>query len=453
MAPASRAVLTVAVLIVVAAFGLLCAFDRPSIDDYWIAVLVRDEGFLDAQVRWYTQWHGKFFGMAAMSAFAWAFDIVHTYWVAPALVLAAMWVGCLCLARALSPGLSRLSSLAAATALFAFYAAHVPEPHESIYWMTGAYAYQAGIVCALLLVASLAASVRTPVRAAMAGLLALAVTGSSETLMLPVLTLAGAWVLAAWTREVAWTRFGLVVAVAVGLGAAVMVLAPGNAVRSAHVSEQAHDLARALTKSLGHGAKYCARWTANPALWGASLLFAGPLCALAVRYRRPVGVLGVLGVYLLVCVACFPAHWATGYGPPPRARAAVWAVFAVGWFFVVVPGVARACRASGRVWSERRRATVGAFALAVGLFVPGNTLAAVGDLASGRAAAFRRECAARDACLREAPAAGARSVAVQSLAARPATLFVDDFASAPDDWRNGGAAAYYGIAELRAVAQ
>jgi hypothetical protein len=44
-------------------------------------------------------------------------------------------------------------------------------------------------------------------------------------------------------------------------------------------------------------------------------------------------------------------------------------------------------------------------------------------------------------------------VVVQSLSAKPNTLFVDDFTSAPDDWRNGGAAAYHGIAELSAAPQ
>ena len=446
----ARVLLAVAVTAVLTTFGSLCAFASPSIDDYWIAARVRDEGLLGSQLRWYTEWHGKFAGMLSMSGFAWVFDIVRQYWLAPAFLLAGMWTSSLFLVRSLCPDHSRLRATGAASVLAALWIAHVPEPRESVYWLTGAYAYQMGIICAVLLVGFIVRRGRSPLWTVVAVGLALAATGSSETLMLPLATLAFLWLCGAAKHELHWSRFGLSIAAAIALGSAVMILAPGNAIRGANFVGANHEVVPSLMKCLERGGRFFITWTLSPALLGASLLFAAPLCALAGRYRRPVGVRHVLGVYTLVAATFFPAYWATGSGPPPRAMAVPWVVFVVGWFFVVVPVLARACAARQWTLSIERRCALGAVALAIGLFVRGNMLVAVDDLMSGSAAAYRRQCADRDAALSAAASAGVKSVRVESLSARPRTLFVDDFGADPSDWRNGGAVRYYGLGELRA---
>lgn len=448
MHPVARAALAVAAIVVTVTFFGLCAFDRASIDDYWIAAQVRDEGLLGAQALWYTGWHGKFSSMLAMSTFAWVVDIGDQYWLAPALLLTAMWAACVSIVRVLAPAQGWRATLGVASVLFAFWVSQVPEPQESIYWLTGAYAYQFGSVCALLLLGLIARPKRAGWHAIAAALLALAVAGSSETLMLPVAMVTAAWLLAAAMGRLGWSGFGLAVAAAIAVGAAAMVLAPGNAIRAAQFSEHAHELARSLTHATVRGARYFLRWSASPALLGASLLFAAPLCACARRYRLRVGVGHVVGLVVLLAVASFPPYWAMGSGPPARARAAIWMVFAAGWFFVVVPSLARFSATRGWTWAPTRRATVGAALVAVGLFVPGNTLAALSDLVGGGALAYSRHGAAREADLRAA--AGTPATRVAPHAARPRMLFVEDFSPEPGDWRNGGPAAWYRIGEVAA---
>lgn len=440
-----RSALVLATCATLLIFLALCRSAAPQLDDYMVAAHAENEGLWSAQAGWYLHWHGKYFGMLSMSAFTCLFDIVEQYWLAPSLILMATWTALFALTRAVAPDQHRLRSIAVASVLLALYLAQIPEPQESIYWMTGAYAYQAGIVCALFLLALILSERRGVVGSLAGALLGLSVAGSSETLMLPAAALAGLWIASVLARRRASTAFGWSVAAALLAGGAAMVLAPGNAVRAAHFDGPTHELKRTFGRALEEAGEHFALFALPPAILGASLLFAGPLAAATRRLCAKVNGWHLALALALLASTFVPAFWATGYGPPPRAMAPVWAVFAAGWMFVVVPLVARCCEAKGWSWPPALRQNLGALLLSFGLFFPANTLTALDDLSSVRAAKFAGEVLQRDLNARLEAAQGDHVVRVPALRSRPASLFVGDFASDPKHGINVEAAAFFGV--------
>lgn len=438
-----------AVTLVLVVFVALCAFARPSLDDYVIACRVREHGLVGAQVFWYEQWTGKYFGMMCMSLFAGAVDLDRSYWLAPSIVLLAVFSVLLAVARTISPKSSWRVALVVSALLTAIFLAGVPAPRESIYWLTGAYAYLiGGVTLAALLALLLAKPVSRTGRTANAAASAIAAfcaVGSCETLMFPLLALAMGWIVAVISGRAGWSPRGIAVVIAIAVGAAMMVLAPGNSIRSGHFVATSHDLGHALLRSIERDLRSIVTWSSSLTLLGAGLMFSRSAGDFGRRLGLSPGWRTSVGLVALLATAFFPAYWAMGSKPPPRAMAAIWVLFVLGWFAVLVPSAARWMVASGWHWSAERRLLAGKLLIAIGLYSQANVMPALGDLIGGDATAFRRESAARDEAAAEARANGEDSVVLPPLQARPAMLFIDDLGEDPSDWRNRAFAEYHGL--------
>ena len=229
------------IILALAPFLLLCAFNQPFFDDFRNGTWLREHGTWGVQVWLFKTWSGRFtttFIMTVLNpvAYGWLGGVK----LVSATLFVALWASLAHLLRALRwPPLgfscSRRQALWAAGLLLALFCNAAPAPFSFLYWFAGVLVYQLTLI-GLLNFTALALRVgwgpATGRRRAAIGAslpLVLALTGNELTLVqaLPVLALlAVALPRAARPALLGWLLLG---ALAVAGAAA----APGNWVRAA----------------------------------------------------------------------------------------------------------------------------------------------------------------------------------------------------------------------------
>ncbi|MBF9238182.1 hypothetical protein I2I05_12325 [Hymenobacter sp. BT683] len=312
--------LRLGLLLAIAPFLLLTAFNQPFFDDFRNAYWTRAQGMWGVQQYLFNTWTGRFTSTFFMTVL----NPVTYGWLGGVKVVAAglfvvQWASIAHFFRALLHTALRVSfswgaAFWAAGLLLALFCNGAPAPFSYLYWFCGAVAYQIPLI-GLLNFTALALRAGwgpEPTRWRCAGLaclpLVLALVGNELTLVqaVPVLALLGyALPVAARPKWWLWLAIG-------GLATAVAVVAPGNWLR-----------ARAMAPE---DALQAYRWLVLlPRTAYSALLF----------LARPVTLLSVL--------AAAAAGWWLGLrhrgtsGTPVRlSRRAWWAVLAA---FVVLNGI------------------------------------------------------------------------------------------------------------------
>ncbi len=234
------AFLRLALLLALAPFLLLTAFNQPFFDDFRNAYWARAHGFWGVQSWLYQTWTGRFattFFMSVLNpvAHGWLGGVK----VAAAVFFVAQWASTAHFLRALRYPALRIScswstAFWAAGLLLALFCNAAPAPFSFLYWFCGAVAYQLPLI-GLLNFAALALRAGwgpAPQQWRCAGLacgpLVLALAGNELTLVqaVPVLALLGfALPPAARPKWWLWLAVG-------GGAAAVAIIAPGNWARA-----------------------------------------------------------------------------------------------------------------------------------------------------------------------------------------------------------------------------
>jgi len=235
------------ILLALAPFLLLCAFNQPFFDDFRYGTWLRAHGIWGVQVWLFQTWTGRFtttFIMTVLNpvTYGWLGGVK----AAAAILFLALWTSLARLLRALRwPPLgfnySRSQALWTAGLLLALFCNAASAPFSFLYWLAGALGYQLMLI-ALLNFISLALRAgwgpaagrrRAAVLACLP--LGLALTGSELTLVqaLPVLALLA--VSLPRTARPALLGWLLIAALATAVAAA----APGNWVRAAAMAPPA----------------------------------------------------------------------------------------------------------------------------------------------------------------------------------------------------------------------
>ena len=344
-----------------------------------------------------------------------------------------------------------------------------PGPGDGLFWFTGAVENLLPAALGGAVVALLARSARTSGlarvalrAAALVG--ALAVPGLHELHGLSLcLVLVAATVLVATTRTSgaggAWAVWPWAAcAVLSVLGAAVVVVAPGNAERARFYPPPHLLVAARITAA--EVARDLPAWALSVPLLAATALFvAHP----SVRAARPAWVARALGgsrgwlvpalTLALVVGGLFVPSYALSSPPAGRTLSGVYLMFLLGWFasaFVLTRGwVGRADGADrpDAHSSARRLARVAALVLAASLVAQGNTRLGLADLVR-HVGPWRAAMRARYATLRasQSPAERVAGVVVLPRVPRaPDVFFAEDIEERPAAWRNACVAGYFGV--------
>jgi hypothetical protein len=447
--------------VLVVAATLFC-YAHPLADDFCRAYKGRAQGVVAGMIHEYFTWTGRW-GASGLNYFLTSsFDLVRFYPLllmsTPALLAMSVYA----LLRSAEVGATRAQCLVLTAAALALYWAGMPDPGETVYWLTGSADNLTGLALSLLLLAGLLCyrARATPTAIAVgAGLSLLAVlaTGFHELFgLLLCIVLAGGTLKAWLAREPSRRMWALCLAAAL-VGFLVVYAAPGNAVRRAEFPLAAK-LGHTLRLTVKQGTSYVVLWVLDiRLLLGTAVLLL--LAPRAMAGRQPPrndtirDVVIVALTWMTAVVAAFSAaSWAVGTTMPNRTLNGVYLVFLAGWFWVLVMLTRQYAR-----WGERLLvATPLMRHLAVALFVAamlltGNTRKALQDL-PGTAPAYSKAMRDRWWSLAAAQGRGEPDAMVEPLPERPQSYISIHYFELREDsefWENRCVADYYGLRTVR----
>jgi hypothetical protein len=431
-------------------FFLLAAYCHPAADDFWLTNLVREKGMWAAQWEIRQTWSGRYTSMLLASMNPLVFGSISAY-KAMAFILLALLVLAVhyFVAAFLGRALPRRQSALAALVFLALYLGFMPVVSQVVYWLSGALSYQAAHIALLLLFGRLlrpvAGSAFTPGFFLLNALLVLFIAGLNETAMALLLYLLAGLVLLSWWGSGRLSKPLLGLLGFAVLGAAVVVLAPGNAIRSADFPQQGRfffSLAYAGAVAINNSFNWL---TSGPVLLF-TLLFL-PFClrvqAWPLRWQNVHPFFTWLFFYGALVTCFFVSYYSKGGAAVPRVQDTIYLVFLTGWFGNVFHTV-RFLAANGWQAPALRPYAVSllwVLGLLWLLLSPASHIrTAWSDLASGRAARYDQEMKARYALLRQSDCQVCPIPAIQHV---PATIFFEEI-PADTTWKNRYFSEYFG---------
>jgi hypothetical protein len=174
--------------------------------------------------------------------------------------------------------------------------------------------------------------------------------------------------------------------------AAVVIIAPGNAVRGSHFPER-HRLFFSLGQSLIEASRYLVKWLVNPAFVLSTILYIPVADRFSDRtellkrhfYSHPFT--SLLLLLIMIFLGFFAPLWSMGLVGPERTMNQVYFLFLLGWFINISVWVGYLKEKHGL---EIPGLPVYVYLIclpliALALLVSNNTKAAIKDLVSGRA--------------------------------------------------------------------
>ena len=470
--PAARGRLPLAVMLLGVGISqlplfALALFTFPSADDFCYAVEARKE-FWPMQLQYYLQWSGRYTATFLLSLLD-RYDLSGVYpWFCAATLLATLFafrvfVGAAC-ARD-TPSHRLWAAGGVATAVFV---GGLPSLVEAFFWATSAATYQWAIIAYLVWVAMLIRIARDAGSGsgelgvkAVATVLTVLLPGFNEVLTPVILaTLAGSVIVCRWYRQ-RTDRFMLALMGVAVLLVAVMILAPGNAIRGAVYPQipTRHNVGFALAETARKTVRFLASYGSYMALWAAACAtwWWGP--RILPRAMKRTGAHAGIAAWIVAIPAglyltLFPLYWeygAVNYTGEGRTYNITYFVFCI--------TAALAAATLLAVVSDhfpRQSARLRASAPTVDLLLAG-ALAFLMVSSPGTRQAFKalkvapeylRAQQARESVLR-APSNRGKAVVVDTMRLKPRGLFWGDIQPEETHWINTCVATYYGLGSVR----
>jgi len=455
-------------LAVVGVFFALSFYAHPQTDDFCEATDVRELGVAGTITHRYATWTGRYFYILVEANVVRHLDLTRGFWAVGVVTLSLLLLSVFALVRSVTRGaLTRWHAAGLSLGMVSLYLSLLPKPAHAFYWLTGAATNQLALITLLLAFALLLRDPRAMSRGgriastAAAALCVAASVGSYDTTMLMLLGLLLIGTVIAFIARDA-RRWPWLVALVAGLiGAAAVMLAPGNGVRGA-MFEKA-PLLQAVDYSLTNALKWLVPYLLSPAVLVAALLFLPAGWALSRKLRAMTGgrcrwTLGLLPLWgvMIVC-AWLPAQYMMQGNPPPRTLNPVSMFVLVGVFASIVVVLAQKPDGGGERGGAangfampRGVLAAGRVALAVVLLTQGNGNTALIQL-KGEARAYDRAMQDRYTTIRDAKARGETSVQVPPSPALPTLLIHKELSADPLDYPNWAAARYWELERIVVV--
>lgn len=433
-------------------FVVLCLYAQPSADDWYMAALTMDKGFLKANIDMYLGESGRFFSSALLFMNPIQLSLGAFKWWCLALVLGLgasfRWA-----VGGWFPEATNAWKWMLAVTAFVLLLWAMASTAQGFYWGTGSAGYTLPGVLSLCLAGMLGRRClelewRPPhALLAAASFTAFFITGCSEIAM--ALLLAHVTILNGFFfwRHRQLSRPLLIVLGATLAGVAVVVLTPGNAVRSSwYHNEVNHVLAPSIMMAVKLALRQAVVWMVFAPFFLFSLAVGCSWPETPQLSRRRAWEIIVVSLLLMTATLVggfFLGTWSMGAVIPQRGVNIVLLFFIIDWV-VFLAGLIALLRC--RQIEIPRAGHV----LSVCVFLifcaslqmsPGNNIkSAWKDLLSGKAALYDQENASRNALIRSS---AEQDVQVRALSARPHTIFFNDLHPDPSNWRNAGCASFF----------
>lgn len=446
-------------LSMIALHAYLARFAHPMADDFAYARRDVSLGAWHAAAWEYAHWNGRYTSnfLVLFGPLRRGLEAIELYRMVPVALLILTLGSCFIFLRTIGrPGLTRAHAAIVAVVWTVLYAHIMPDMPEGYYWYTGSVTYQLPSILTLIAAALIvrAARDRSPWIIAAAGLLVFLIVGCNEVIM-ALMVCAGAF--SFLLRVPAGNRWSVRIPVlcAIAIGASLMFLAPGNAVRSAHFPDR-HHLLVSLRMSAVQTARFALEWITCPAVlllsvvwWMShrSLTARHPLLASGFGLAPRTSLLLLFGV-IFICV--FPAYWSTGILGQHRTANVACFFFLPLWFLNLTVFATRHAGTILQVHERDKPRVTAALVLLITLDLcfTGNSGKALSDLLTGRAERADAQLHARYTLLREAASGPDKTASIPLIQDPPKSLYVLDLRD-PGFLVNEDYAAWFGLKEVR----
>lgn len=408
---AGAAILTVAMLLALAAFAWRGWYTRYLTDDFCTAAALHQYGFTGAMEFQREQWSGRFAYYPVKAIFESIGP--QTARVTPGLMIVLTLYAAYWLASAVMP--SRLLAIVAACAIAFALVDAAPDKlgiYSSIMWETGALTYMLPVALCLVWLGFFARG-----RVALASAIVLFIAGglSETSLAAQGVMVLGAFAVALFRRDRARVRIAAAGSIATIVALAIVISAPGNAVRAS--SPRLELLGTALLDALRLGYNFIG---SHLFLEGASLLIVIAIATYA-RIPRVVAVIALIAAI----AAIVPSTWVLHHAPPPRA-----------WYIVTAAVIA----AMLGLFAGTRFKAAGALLLVL------SVIPVLSAIETWRAIPEARTSAAFvDEIMRTLETQRGRDAVIHSRWSYAPLYFFND----PTHWSNACTCRYYGLQSLR----
>ena len=421
------------ILFSLAPFLILTIWTRPAYDDWVMTQAALQHGFFGAQKISYFGWTGRYTATALLSANPLVWDSYTGYKFIGLVLIVLTFVALYAFITVIfKRHFSRLERFLGAAFLLALFTNQTPDVTESYYWMTGAVTYQGGCIFALsflsgLITACASSGMRRLLAAVVAGIFLSLAIGSNETAMFVIwaVMLPVAIYKFIERHEDRWLVAAFLLLTAIC--SAVVILAPGNAVRSSWMTGS-HRFFYSLKMSLLQEIRFIVTWIGNVSFILATI-FLVPIAA-AIRDKIPVLIplsraplLLSAWLLILIFIGMFPPYWVTGNMGQHRTVNTVYFFFLIAWFLNVIAWVSYFGKRGARNFKLPRY--VWAFGLPVvlsGLLFLNNTRTSFMDLLSLRAYHYAQAVDQKRQLLRTCMMAQRSDCSTQPLADLPETI-------------------------------
>lgn len=380
-------------------FLILTFYCHPAYDDFCITIHILNHGFIQRQIDMYSRSGGRYFATALLTVFdPLTSESFRGYKALAFLIIVLSFVALFSLvAGFFKSGVSRRDKLIATAFLLALFSNQTPEVTEMYYFMTGAIVYQLATILTLFFFALVIrlSEQSKPVKLLMtilACVLIIAIVGSNETSLLILAILIFTITIYVWLNrsEERW-RWLIFCFVTIVCGA-IVILAPGNAVRARFSPPGQHLFGYSVGMSIRQEISFLSIWLSNFAFVLSTILFIPFVATLVDKSRllkniRVHPLISTLLLLLLLFIGFFPVYWSQGMMGQHRTVATVYFFFLLGWFLNIVIWInyLKAMRGWQAAQLPNYVYAIGVPLILCTLLLANNTKSAITDLVHGRA--------------------------------------------------------------------
>jgi hypothetical protein len=449
------------VLLILSPWCFIAFFAHPIADDYCYANVSRTSFLFQEYCKQYMTWNGRY----SSNLFVLLNPILHNlflYQLLSLFLLIFTWFSYFIFIKTLlkESQYSRWSGLISLT-LVELYLFQMPSVAEGFYWYTGAITYQAANALALIYFAMLIQFARRqyfiskPLHLLLSGLLLVFIIGFNETVLLFLAGMHWLLIVAILKNEAIRKEFSTVIVflfLICVVAAGVVILAPGNAVRSSFFPGN-HELMHSLMMGIFQTLRFSSDWISNLPFIGLSVLVFPLMKRLSTQdtlfarlFVCPIGISTAL-LLLIVFAGVFPAYWNTRILGQYRTVNAAYFFFIPAWFFNL--GCWSRYIAERQItfsFSMGKNARFLLFLLVVlAMAFTKNGYFITTDLLYQKVNAFDSEMRMRNALMNAAANKGIQAIDLPPLKSKPNTLFVQDLNPDSMHWINTSYAAFFGM--------
>ncbi|WP_276134463.1 DUF6056 family protein [Polluticoccus soli] len=243
-------------------FLIISLYNNPIAgDDFSLAHIAREMGFLQAQKFWYTSWTGRYFSMALLSVTPLVFGNIFLYKVIPIALLLLLTGALYVLVNALFRNMSFIDKSAIVSVFIFLFLFQLPSTAEGLFWVIGSLTYLLPSIFTIVLFFALVRLEQTnrKIYLLAAAFLCFAIVGSNETSMLLLLYML---LLATGVYFILRRKWNSHLIILTGLSvlfAVIVLLSPGNTARQS-VFPNSHNLLYTAMQTIVLSIVYIPKW-------------------------------------------------------------------------------------------------------------------------------------------------------------------------------------------------